>query len=110
MSTREFKTTFLDKLREPIDMAFIDADHTSTVAFQDFEDLFPHLIESGIIFMHDTYPCDKKFLISEYCGDAWRVPDMIKAKYGRECEVLTIPIQPGLTMVRKVTRRPVYMR
>ncbi len=110
VSTREFKTLFLDKLKEPIDMAFIDAEHTSGAAFQDFEDLFPHLIESGIIFMHDTYPCAKEYLITGYCGDVWRVPDMIKAKYGRECEILTIPIQPGLTMIRKVTRLPEYMQ
>ena len=40
MTTREFKTKILDDIDQPIEMAFIDADHHSEVAFQDFEDLF----------------------------------------------------------------------
>lgn len=103
MSTREFKSSVLDSLDEPIDMAFIDADHTSSVTFQDFEDLFPKMSENGIIFLHDTFPCEAKYMSPEYSGDSWKVPDLIKKKYGKICDVFTIPIQPGLTMVRKYT-------
>lgn len=103
MSTREFKTKVLDNLKEPIDMAFIDADHKAEVAFQDFEDLFPHVIENGIVFFHDTFPCEEKWADPIFSGDSWRVPYMIKEKYGAVCDVFTIPIQPGLTMVRKYT-------
>jgi len=104
MSTREFKTSVLDKLTEPIDMAFIDADHKAEVAFQDFEDLFTHTIENGIIFLHDTFPCEAKWADPIFSGDSWKVPYMIKEKYGNVCDVFTIPIQPGLTMVRKYTK------
>jgi hypothetical protein len=101
MSTREFKTAVLDKLAEEIDMAFIDADHHWDVAFQDFEDLFPKMTDNGIIFLHDTYPCDQQWTSQDFCGDSWVVPHKIKEKYGDVCDVFTIPIQPGLTMVRK---------
>lgn len=104
MSTRDFKTTVLDKLTEPIEMAFIDADHKAEVAFQDFEDLYPHVIENGLIFLHDTFPCEEKWADPIFSGDSWKVPYMIKEKYSQECDVLTIPVQPGLTIVRKYTK------
>jgi predicted O-methyltransferase YrrM len=103
MSTQQFKTAVLDHLTIPIEMAFIDADHDSKVAFQDFQDLFPHVIENGLIFLHDTFPCEEKWTANHFCSDSWRVPDMIREKYKTQCEVLTIPIQPGLTIVKKYT-------
>lgn len=101
MSTKKFKTEVLDYIEQPVEMAFIDADHHSEVAFQDFEDLFEKLIDNGIIFIHDTYPCNEQSTSFTFCGDSWKVPGMIKRKYGDVCDVFTIPIQPGLTMVRK---------
>jgi len=82
MPTSKFKTKVLDNLTEPVEAAFIDADHASEVAFQDFEDLFPHVIDNGLIFIHDTYPCDKQWTAPMFCNDSWRVPGLIKAKYG----------------------------
>jgi len=102
MDTRLFKTEVLNKIGNNVEMAFIDADHNAISAFQDFEDLFPHMIDNGIIFIHDTYPCEEKWTSSTACGDSWKVPFKIKEKYGSQCEILTIPIQPGLTMIKKV--------
>jgi len=110
MTTREFKKNVLDTLDEDVEMAFIDADHKWEEAFQDFEDLFPHLIENGIIFIHDTFPCLKKWIDPRYCNDSWIVPHKIKEKYGHLCDVLTIPIQPGLTMVRKCAKEIEHMQ
>jgi len=109
MTTREFKTKVLDSLGI-IDMAFIDADHKWESAFQDFEDIFPHIIENGIIFLHDTFPCEEKWTDEIFSGDSWVVPYKIKEKYGKACEVLTVPIQPGLTMVKKCTTQLEHMR
>ena len=109
MDTRKFKTEVLDKMDNTVEMAFIDADHNAKSAFQDFEDLFPHIINNGIIFIHDTYPCEEKWTMPSACGDSWKVPFRIKEKYGSQCEILTIPIQPGLTMVKKVSAVPSYM-
>lgn len=109
MSTREFKKTVLDRLPITIDMAFIDASHDSRDVWQDFEDLFPKMTENGIIFMHDTFPCMEEWATSTFSWDTWKVPRMIKEKYGNVCEVLTIPVQPGLTMVKKYTKDLDYM-
>jgi hypothetical protein len=101
MKTSEFKP-ILDKLGVKLDVVFIDAWHESETVFQDFQDVFPHVAENGLIFMHDTYPCFPKYVAENYCWDAWKAPHLIKQMYGDQCEVLTIPVQPGLTMVKKL--------
>ena len=62
---------------------------------------FEKLIDNGIIFLHDTYPCDERCTSQIFSGDSWKVPDMIREKYGNVCDIFTVPVQPGLTMVRK---------
>jgi predicted O-methyltransferase YrrM len=109
MTTREFKTNVLDKLTQTIDMAFIDADHKWEVAFQDFEDLFPKMTENGIIFIHDTYPCSEKWADPIFSSDSWIVPNKIKEKYSDRSDIFTIPVQPGLTMVRKYPKELSHM-
>ena len=84
-----------------IDMAFIDADHASKSAFQDFEDLFARLVLNGFICIHDTYPVIPVMTDKTLCEDSYRVPEMIKEKYGKIAEVLTLPFCPGLTIIRK---------
>ncbi len=97
------KTQDFDLSNLVIDMAFIDADHDSNVAFADFEKIYPHLAENAFCFIHDTFPTLEPLLATGYCADSWKVPDMIKSKYpSDEVEVLTIPVCPGLTIVRKV--------
>lgn len=107
-STRNFKE-ILPTLESTIDMAFIDADHCADSAFADFEDLFPYITKNGLIFLHDTYPCEGKWTEPRYCGDSWKVPDRIKKKYSDVCEIVTLPIQPGLTMVKKLGKKLDYM-
>lgn len=100
MSTRDFKKVLIS--RNPvIDMAFIDACHQSDVVLQDFDDLFPYIIDDGLIFLHDTYPIDVKFTEPNYCNDCWKTPDLIRNKYGSAIDIITFPIMPGLTIVRK---------
>ena len=100
MTTDEFCEKHLPEI-ENIEMAFIDADHTSEQVIKDFDNLFAKLEDNGIIFMHDTYPVDVKFTRDGYCSDSYRVPDIIKNKYKDLIEVVTIPISPGLTIIRK---------
>ncbi len=105
MKTDEFNAIL--KERKPvIDMAFIDADHCWTSAFRDFEHLWPYMRDNSIVFLHDTYPTSEKFLASWLCNDCYKTPDNIKNKYGGECEILTIPRNPGLTLVRKSVKLP----
>ena len=105
MSTREFKGV-LETRKPVIDMAFIDACHKSEVVLQDFDDLFPYVIEDGLIFLHDTYPMSREYTSPDYCNDCWRVPNALKNKYQGRIEILTLPVQPGLTMVKKLRQTP----
>lgn len=110
-TTREFKVDFLDKNPElKIDIAFIDADHKFESAWEDFEDLWSYITDNGIIFLHDTYPTDPIFLSPHLCNDCYKTPYSIKAKYSDQCEILTLPFSPGLTMVRKLPKeRPEWL-
>ena len=93
-----------------IDMAFIDAHHESTKVFKDFEGLFPYVIEDGFIFLHNTYPYDKCMTSPILCNDCYKVPDMIKNKYQDVCEIVTLPFNPGLTIVKKkIQKLPAFM-
>lgn len=100
MKTSEFKP-ILDSMNTVIDVAFIDACHESRIAFQDFKEIFPHVIEDGLIFLHDTYPCYPVYVEERFCHDCWKLPHLIKKEFGDRCEIITIPVQPGLTMVKK---------
>ena len=108
MKTSDFKA-ILDQMKTKVDIAFIDACHKSEVAFKDFKDVFPHVIEDGLIFLHDTYPMSAKYTDPVFCDDCWKLPHLIQQFYGDKCEVLTIPVQPGLTMVRKTTKNLSWM-
>lgn len=85
-------------------VAFIDADHSSESAFKDFNYLFRYLKVGGYIFLHDTYPCSPEFLKKDACNDCYKTPLLIKKNYkvNIELEILTLPLNPGLTIVRKL--------
>ena len=83
--------------------AFIDADHSSKQVFVDFEYIFKNIEIGGFVFLHDTYPCMEENLLPSACNDCYKTPFRIKQKYGRDIlEILTIPINPGLTIIRKL--------
>lgn len=100
MTTREFKP-ILNNLNCKIDCCLIDADHESHSVFQDFCDVYPKMEDYGIIFLHDTFPVEEKYLLPTYCNDCYKVPYLIK-HYFPKCEIFTCNVQPGLTMVKKM--------
>lgn len=102
MSTDMFKERFLDKCADDftIDMAFIDADHEAEQVVRDFDALYAKLVPNGFIFIHDTYPISEMFTEQGYCGDSYKVPFIIKKKYPG-IDIMTIPVQPGMTVIRK---------
>lgn len=93
---------FFKKYHSPIDFCFIDGDHSRKQAYIDFRNTFRLLKEhTGLIFMHDTYPINKKLLKSDKCSNAWQAVLSIK-KYFVHAEVLTLPGPiNGLTIIRK---------
>lgn len=92
-----------------IDMAFIDACHESNQVFKDFEGLFPYVMEDGFIFLHDTYPYDECMIDPNLCNDCYQVPYLIKNKYANQCEFVTLPFNPGMTIIKKkLLRTPAF--
>ncbi len=91
---------YLKKKKIKIDMLFIDADHSAQSVKEDFEAYFPFVADQGIILLHDGYPKNKKYTDRGYCGDAYKaISKMTVARKG--CEMVTIPMHPGLTICRK---------
>lgn len=101
MKTDEFSQKYLPAIK--FNVAFIDADHSSVSAFRDFENLFKYIDVGGYIFMHDTYPCSNNMLYPSACNDCYKTPIKIKDKYKNVIEILTLPFNPGVTVVKKVS-------
>jgi predicted O-methyltransferase YrrM len=100
-STVDFFKEFASVL-EPVELAFIDADHRHAASLQDFESLLPHVANDGLILLHDTYPENARWLADDHCSDSYRTAEAIycrSVEYG--VEVATLPAPPGLTIVRK---------
>lgn len=83
-----------------IDMLFIDADHSKESVLKDFWNFFPFVKDQGLILLHDTHPKNQQYTDKGYCGDAYLVIDELK-NHNDEFELMTIPIHPGLTLIRK---------
>jgi len=86
------------------DMVFIDANHTHTASLKDFTNVVPHVITDGFIFLHDTYPCSEELLQPQFCSDSYKTPLYLKKHFIDDFEILTLPFNPGLTLVKKMKR------
>lgn len=98
MLTDAFSESYLQDL--VFHYAFIDADHSSKQVLIDFEYIYKYIQKGGYIFLHDTYPCDPLFLREDYCNDCYLTPIRIREKYP-EIQMITFPINPGLTIIHK---------
>lgn len=97
MTTNEFFKTKVDLPQ--FDIVFIDADHSYIQSLLDFNNVFGHVAEQGLIFMHDTFPKNEEYTLPGYCGDTYKTA--IFLQHRRDCEIVTLPIHPGITIVRK---------
>jgi hypothetical protein len=96
--TDEFSSNNLSNIN--YSYAFIDADHSSKQVLVDFEYIYKYLNNGGYIFLHDTYPCRIENLEPAACNDCYKSPIIIKEKYPL-LEILTLPLNPGITIIRK---------
>ena len=90
-----------DNLRIKLNYAFIDADHSAKSAFNDFKNLFKYIEVGGYIILHDTYPIEQHFLNENACHDCYKTPLLIKSNYSKYINILTLPLNPGITIVQK---------
>lgn len=98
MTTDDFSNKFLEDIE--YDYAFIDANHSSQQVLIDFEHLYKYIKNNGYIFLHDTYPCKEEFLLPHYCNDCYLSPILIKERYPY-IQILTLPLNPGITIIKK---------
>jgi predicted O-methyltransferase YrrM len=96
---------FAEKIKEKsilIDMLFIDADHSKKSVLEDFHAFFPFVRPHGLILIHDTHPRNKDFLTSDCCYDGYQAIQELSNQTSNY-ELVTLPIHPGLTLIRKRT-------
>lgn len=88
----------------PIAFAFIDGDHNYNQANKDFWNLWPLMVDHGVIALHDTYPPDESYTDENRCGDVFKLRQQLEIKRNI-MDVFTITrgaaIGVGLTLVRK---------
>jgi len=96
---------FAEKVRGKsilIDMLFIDADHSKKSVLEDFHAFFPFVTPHGLILIHDTHPRNQEFLKSDCCHDGYQAIEELASRTS-DYELVTIPVHPGLTLIRKRT-------
>lgn len=89
---------------EKFDAVFIDADHSHAQSLKDFMNVKDRIIDDGFIFFHDTYPYDASMFDVNLCNDVYRTALYIKQNFIDDFEILTLPFNPGLTLVKKIKR------
>lgn len=86
------------------DMVFIDADHSYEQSLKDFDNVKDYVIEEGFVFLHDTSPYCEEYLDPNYSNDVYKTALYIKQNYINEWEIVTLPFNPGLTILKKINR------
>ena len=100
MSTDAFFETSFDA--RFFDMAFIDASHDYEQTYRDFLNIKNFIVPDGIIFFHDTYPATMADTKPSLSGDCYKLPEKIRLEHNDEFEIITFPVNPGLSMARRV--------
>ena len=96
--TDDFSRDELPKIK--FNYAFIDADHKFESVIKDFRNIYKYIDINGIIFLHDTYPT-MEIMVNDYCFDCYKTPLAIKEEF-KNIEILTLPLNPGVTIIRKL--------
>ena len=97
----------------PIDFLFIDADHSRDQVIKDVLQIGRHVRDqTGLIFLHDTYPVVPELAVPGYCHNAWEAAEYFH-KHGAEygLEIVTLPGPwAGLSIMRKVEAGHLHWR
>jgi hypothetical protein len=102
MSTDEFFSKLDDT--EKYDCVFIDADHSHEQSLKDFLNVKDRMVDDGFIFFHDTYPYAEYMMDKNLCNDVYKTALYIKQNFIDQFEILTLPFNPGLTILKKIDR------
>jgi len=92
---------FFKSFNIKVDMIFIDADHSFSSAKKDLKNSYKLLNDGGIIIMHDTDPVDDKLFDPGYCGDSYKLVDLIEDNF-LDLNITTLPMtEAGLSLLTK---------
>ena len=83
-------------------MIFIDGLHEKSQVYKDFINSKDRIIEDGLIVLHDTYPMDDAMIQPWFCHDAWEAAQKIKKEFRDEFEMITLPFNPGISIMKKM--------
>jgi len=100
MPTNQFAVKWAEQ-HAPIDLLYIDADHSHKQSLSDFEHFSPWVVPNGLILMHDTFPKAEKDEAEYASGAVWQTAQYIKGHYQDTYEIMTIPYLAGITLLRK---------
>lgn len=100
MTTDEFFKNVVTGLSQ-FDMVFIDAGHSHKQSYKDFLNVVPYVRKNGLVFMHDTYPMTKEDTNLGVCGEVYKTA--AKIQQDPAYEIVTIPVRPGMSIIRKLT-------
>lgn len=100
-TTQQFAQAWERDIRKEIDLIFIDADHKKESVVEDALNFYKWLKpDYGLMILHDSWPPDKEHTSSVYCSDCYLAKEILKDKLV-DAEVITLPWEYGLTLIRK---------
>lgn len=101
-TTDKFAERWRNEINKQIDLIFIDADHSRDAVFRDVKNFWPFLKEDlGLMVLHDMWPPSKELTVRNRCGDAFAAKNEIRNFLRDDAEIITLPVQYGLTIIRK---------
>lgn len=102
-NTGEFAKRWNKDIRKEIDLIFIDADHSREAVLHDVQAFYPWLKpDTGIMVLHDMWPPTKELTDVRRCGNGYGAKgEIFQNVIFPDGEMLTIPAQYGLTLIRK---------
>lgn len=100
MTTDELAARWAER-STPIDLLYIDADHSHKQSLADFEQFAPYVAPDGLVLMHDTFPLTESHEQLQYSGTVWKTATYIKQHYREEFELMTMPFLCGISLLRK---------
>jgi hypothetical protein len=100
---------FISQLSDEVfDLVFIDADHSYRQSMKDFNGILPFVREGGFILLHDSYPASDENTHPSQCGEVYKTAWEIRMKYRKQCEIVTLPSDSGISIVRKASRQLIW--
>ena len=102
MTTDDFADIWKNEIRLEVDMIFIDACHNEKNVTRDAQNFYQFLKQdTGLMFLHDTWPPNIAEVDPNRCGDAYLSKKKLLSTLDN-CEMVTLPCQYGLSIIRKV--------